>query len=63
MDYKELNAITIKDHFPMSMIDELLDELGCASCECMCMKVLMMTRCKHTRLLQVKIQDQEKDKT
>lgn len=31
MDYRALNAITIKYCFPMSMIDELLDELGPAS--------------------------------
>ncbi|XP_006596879.1 uncharacterized protein [Glycine max] len=32
VDYKALNAVTVKDRFPMPMVDELLDDLGHASC-------------------------------
>lgn len=32
VDYRALNALTVKDRFPMPTIDELLDDLGHASC-------------------------------
>ncbi|XP_006584232.1 uncharacterized protein [Glycine max] len=32
VDYRALNAVTVKDRFPMPTIDELLDDLGQASC-------------------------------
>lgn len=31
MDYRHLNAITVKNKYPLSVIDELLDELAGAS--------------------------------
>ena len=31
MDYRALNAVTVRDHFPMPTIDELLDDLSKAS--------------------------------
>lgn len=31
VDYWVLNVVTVKDHFSMPKIDELLDELGAAS--------------------------------
>lgn len=30
VDYKALNTIAVKDHFPMPIIDEVLDDLGLA---------------------------------
>ncbi|WVZ17774.1 hypothetical protein V8G54_010756 [Vigna mungo] len=32
VDYRTLNAITVKDRFPLPTVDELLDELGSARC-------------------------------
>ncbi|WVY98895.1 hypothetical protein V8G54_031046 [Vigna mungo] len=32
VDYRALNAITVKDRFPLRMVEELLDELGYARC-------------------------------
>jgi hypothetical protein len=28
IDYRQLNAVTVKDHYPMPIVDELLDKLS-----------------------------------
>ncbi|PNX58767.1 retrotransposon-related protein [Trifolium pratense] len=55
VDYRALNALTIKDRFPLPTVDELLDELGSAR---------VFTKLDLTsRFHQIRLEPQESHKT
>ena len=44
IDYKKLNTTTIKDHYPLLFIDQMLDKLAWHSHYCFLMDIMVITR-------------------